>query len=672
MDPSNELKKNMRGMNQEVKHLKNNLSKYSVKIANISERLEKRTNGTSGKSGKQMDAMTKQLGVLNKSISTLSHELKKGKGAGETRAGASGSKGHASRLKDQGNKLKSIGEGVGGNLGGSLGRLGKGMGAGWVGVILMGIDLIGSKMAEWISEGAQILETENKAATRIGTRLGQYEGNFKETRYEFKDIGRESFHTTSEALDIGDRYLSLAGGEPDGYWNKQLKEVLKTSRSMGLDPYVMADHYGDFVRMGSNDVKQLSDALKGAIIKTQTNGREEEVIGAIHNLTSSAYRTQLDITDRERNDLIGFHTMLGMANPGLKGEKGGELAGALGGVMQNGSNNGFVMAMMGYGTKYKGIKGYWELRKKLSKGLTDPDNLHDLTTGMEKSIKNEDMRKVALDQLLQTEGYNNPEAVEAILGDKIRPELKMKTYAGNHMDSVIEEGGKENKRALQDYKNSPQGVKDYNNMMEEAGKTTAAEDFVEEWDKLKKGFYQKFSPEAMAEGLHKGLKIGAKQAPLMSKGSWGWILRGIGGVSEFYQGIPDVFEANDKMEALKDLGGDVLKGFWDPAPFFKNQSHSSEDEARATMDKIGRSDQDNRQFTALLERYPSVLEGAQSMRIAVDVSGAITGLSDENNDFVTQSLIGALSDKFVPTISSMVNLGRQFAIGTGGMGRMSR
>lgn len=347
------------------------------------------------------------------------------------------------------------GTGSGGFGGGGFGGLG-GSGGGFDGLTRT---LLGKaahifsiyNLVKNVHQGMNLIRQEETYAAPLATRMGGYGSDFRRTRLDFNQIGDRYYIPTMEAMRVGNTYMSLAGVQN---WRQNLNDIFYASRGMGLDDMYLAQIFGLQQRMtgGQTNLKQFAETLTGAIKQSGMQGRDQEMVDAINNLTQKIYEHETTVSTQQQNDLIGLMTYFSQKNPGFKGMKGAQLGAGLDSMLSD-TNNPLVMMMMGYGTKYTGLSGMWALETQMSKGLTT-QNLSTFITNLQKMNSNPDWQRIMLDKLLQQYGIQNHVDATNLL---LRPDIVKDLQNGKTQDvlkKIQQSGHTDLAQQFQNYMNS--------------------------------------------------------------------------------------------------------------------------------------------------------------------------------------------------------------------------
>lgn len=288
-----------------------------------------------------------------------------------------------------------------------------------------------------VRQGMQMIKSEEILSANLGTRIGGYGSDFRRTRLDFTATGNQYNYSALETMRVADAYMSQAGS---ANIRKNVADILYAAKGLGLDANYLAQVYGSFGHMGTTNLQKFSESIAGAIKRTGMSGREQELIDALQRLTDAAYQNQLSISDQERNNLLGVLSYFGTRESSLKGEKGAQLAGGLDSLLKAGDNEELLI-MMGYGSRYKGTQGYWELQQKLARGLTDPSNLRDLMQGLQTWQADPYMKRIWLHEQLKQYGVNNPEMVDFLMRPDVQEDILNGRITKEEIEA-IQKGGK--------------------------------------------------------------------------------------------------------------------------------------------------------------------------------------------------------------------------------------
>lgn len=124
---------------------------------------------------------------------------------------------------------------------------------------------------------------------------------------------------------------TFAGGRaPLG--RDRLRSVLEFSRYMGTDTQATAAQFGRQEAIGNVDTKRFADLLANSIAQTGLRGREQEVLGAVTDLTTTIARRGGTVSENQTmtGQVMGLLTAIGSTGvPGLQGAMGAQALGRM-------------------------------------------------------------------------------------------------------------------------------------------------------------------------------------------------------------------------------------------------------------------------------------------------------------------------------------------------------
>lgn len=265
----------------------------------------------------------------------------------------------------------------------------------------------------YTSTGIDMLRDQERSSQNVTQRLNSYFGvNAADSQH------RESIQSMGESLgyNVGDVALvqqaQLNGGNAGDVtkFNSDTEALLKTSRSLALDPSSMAEETSAIKRLGAmeeGDMQKFANILAGAIQKTGASGREAEMLRSTTALLENVAQGQAELSSKAMSNVVGLQTAMGEAVPELKGERGAALLSSIDSNIKNGSPQ--LDLLMGKGTEFIGVEGMAKLEELKEQGIANPENLQRIFNNADRMFNgNESLIKFTLkEQLgLQMSEYN--------------------------------------------------------------------------------------------------------------------------------------------------------------------------------------------------------------------------------------------------------------------------
>src|SRR5690606_36477865 len=110
-------------------------------------------------------------------------------------------------------------------------------------------------------------------------------------------------------------------------------------------------------------------------------------------------------------------------------------------AMLRSSQDEEMMILMGYGSRYQGLAGRRQLRHQMAKGITDPQNLKTFMGNLDRMYGgNYDAKWIALDEMLQRYGVNNPEMVDFLLRGDVQQDIGRGRFTQQQIDQMMRKG----------------------------------------------------------------------------------------------------------------------------------------------------------------------------------------------------------------------------------------
>ncbi|WIT26217.1 hypothetical protein [Bacillus phage SPO1L3] len=253
--------------------------------------------------------------------------------------------------------------------------------------------------------GMDKLREQERLSQNVTQRLDAYYDTpiaDSEQREAIQPIGESYGYNAGEVAQA--QQVQLNGGSQGSIekFNSDTESLLKTSRSLALDPTGMAANTSELRKLGAmdeGDMQKFANLLAGAISKTGTSGREEEMLQATTSLLQSVSQGQAKLSSQDMNNVMGIQTAMGQAVPELAGERGAALLSTIDANIKGGGNA--LDLLMGKGTEFVGLSGMTKLEELKEQGISNPENLQRILNNADTMFNgNEDMTKWALKEQL--------------------------------------------------------------------------------------------------------------------------------------------------------------------------------------------------------------------------------------------------------------------------------
>ncbi|WCS68726.1 hypothetical protein Goe19_00850 [Bacillus phage vB_BsuM-Goe19] len=261
--------------------------------------------------------------------------------------------------------------------------------------------------------GIDKLREQERLSQNVTQRMDAYYGTpiaDSEQREAIQSMGESYGYNTAEVAQA--QQSQLDGGSQGSIekFNSDTDSLLKTSRSLALDPTSMAQNTSMLRKMGAmdeGDMQKFANLLAGAISKTGTSGREEEMLQATTSLLQSVSQGQAKLSSQDMDNVVGIQTAMGEAVPELTGDRGAALLSTIDANIKNGDSS--LDLLMGKGTEFVGLSGMTKLEELKEQGISNPENLQRILNNADTMFNgNEDMIKLSLKEKLglQINEYN--------------------------------------------------------------------------------------------------------------------------------------------------------------------------------------------------------------------------------------------------------------------------
>lgn len=310
-------------------------------------------------------------------------------------------------------------------------------------------------------QGMDLIREEEQFMSRFATRIGTYRGDFQKAREDAARVGAFNYYTARDTMLLAEQFVSQAGVRDVSKMWRDVQEIQRAARGTGIEPEVLAQSGGFMARIGAvrdGEQRKFAELLAGAIDKTSMRGRERELIDSIQSLAKSSYQTQLSISQRELQNIVGLQAAF--TQRGITFGKSVELSAGLDAMLRS-SQDEEMMILMGYGSRYQGLAGRRQLRHQMAKGITDPQNLKTFMENLDRIYGgNYDAKWIALDEMLQRYGINNPELVDFLLRQDVQKDIMSGRFTQQQINQMMRKGRTDLSRKRNEYMQSSQAIRD--------------------------------------------------------------------------------------------------------------------------------------------------------------------------------------------------------------------
>lgn len=334
----------------------------------------------------------------------------------------------------------SGGSGGSGSEGGEAGSLGTQLGqlTKQIGIMTVALSAI-KGAASYVSEGAKNAHKNEWSAYETYGTTGWFGSNFNLGRKYALNTGSPYGYATGETMDIQGAYISTSGVTTQDNLTADTKALMHSSRAFGLDASQEAGVAGSFIQQGTygqGNMSKFTNLLATSIKNAGMTGRENEQLSVLESIETMLGRTNTLVSDGQVQATTGLYSMLASGNAGLKGERGASLVESMNSAITNGDNK--MDILLGWGTKYTGEEGRWELEKAKARGVSDPENLKNIFETYEtvtgKSISSSGGKLALMNQFGIT-----PDQVEELL--KHESEIRSGSYSEDFQKQLSEMAG---------------------------------------------------------------------------------------------------------------------------------------------------------------------------------------------------------------------------------------
>lgn len=411
-----------------------------------------------------------------------------------------------------------------------------------------------------IMSGLRQINDQEATMAQVGTRVGGFGNRFDLGRWQAGQVGYPNGYTSAQTIELANQYSSLAGASsPSALWSR-VGNIQQQSRELGLNPNQLAQTEGQIAQTGAlgstADQQQFADMIAGAVKQDNMQGRQGELVSATGSLVSQAANGQTTFTNGQVQNILGLQAVVGQNNPMLRGAGGAQMLGNINSAIQAGGPQ--MGLLLGYGTKYQGISGQYQVMMHEAQGISNPQNLKDIFNNISKyggsGSQGEQAREIALSRSL---GISLPQA-HALYGDpNIRKQIESGQMSQKEIQNLLNQGGQINDQNGQNYDSSQAGQRAQN----AAGWSQVQQQAASPFDQIMQGIGSFFTPQnAMFGG------IGLLGMMGLSGGGLGGFLRNIGkGAKSDIGGIGNaarnVRDRWNQSAAGKSMNEDV-RGLW--------------------------------------------------------------------------------------------------------------
>ena len=577
-----------------------NVDKQILKVLNNMYRMS--NNPNSNRSVKYIAGRIDALGENLKGTSA-------GKSSGNNSGGATTGTAAPQTNNTGGTSSKDSGKSSGGGSGGSSFGTSLKQAAGKLATATAALAVL-KGIANWVGTGAEkSASLESKAyMTYNSTRI--FGNNFSSARNYAYGVGNPYGYGSEATMDFQDSYMARAGFTNKENLTSDTSSLMRVSKAYGIDLSNTGSVAGKYVQSGtfaSGEQSKFANLLATSINEAGMTGRESEQLDVLESINDTLAQTLVTVSEDGQNNATALYNLLAATEDSLKGARGASAIASINDAITGGGNT--MDILLGWGTKYTGAAGRWELEKRKAEGISNPDNLSEIFSNYERitgfSI-NSDQGKLALKQELGID----PELVEILVQNA--ESIKSGNYSDSFISALESYNGDSDVSGLIDnYNKSKVSTQEqYANAKENA--QSSAGDF---WNGITKPFKDWFT------GLTPGQQAGATMGGMAARGyatykggKWAANKFGDAWSKLFGKDPTKTYTADEVAKAFGTTTDDVANVFG------KAKSYSADDIAKA----FGTTTDDAAKFMSGLDKGVS---GAAS---GVDdaLKGAANGMDD--------------------------------------------
>jgi len=250
-------------------------------------------------------------------------------------------------------------------------------------------------LVNYLGTGKDLVR-DREARVRDITQRGAYDGSDESNISRLEKVGREYGYNSSDTVAL--QSLLMQGGTGDRA--KSLQDVesgQQFGRAFGVGSDALAPGFNMFRQMGTmeeGDMKHFAELIAGAISATNMDGRQEEMIRSTTLLASSVSQGLVKMSEQQFGNIASLQAAIGSATPELRGDRGAAMLTNLDQGIKGADHN--LELLMGKGTEFTGIEGYYQLQLLKEEGLSNPDNLKRILQNTDKGLGTREMRNLAL------------------------------------------------------------------------------------------------------------------------------------------------------------------------------------------------------------------------------------------------------------------------------------
>lgn len=316
---------------------------------------------------------------------------------------------------------------------GRLGELGKKLAAGIT--IQQAVGGVYNKFDSMASGAFQ----REKQAFNTYNKTGMFGSDFNAARGYAGEIGSRTGYMSSDVMSLQNQRIGQTGYTTQENLTADTEATLRVAKAYGMNQSEISRVAGNFQNQGiikSGETNKFVNLLASSLKEAGMEGRNDEQLRVLDSIDGNLSKNLVNVNEAQMTNALGLYTELAKGNSSLKGEKGADMVSTMNSSIANGGDK--MDILLGWGTKYTGAKGRWELEKAKAKGISDPENLKNIFENFHKLTGfNVDSEEGML--AMQEQFKLNPEQVEELVKNKDK--ILSGTYSSDLSKAVNDSKG---------------------------------------------------------------------------------------------------------------------------------------------------------------------------------------------------------------------------------------
>jgi hypothetical protein len=305
----------------------------------------------------------------------------------------------------------------------------------------------------YASSGYDLMNRDEDLSYRVAQKTGDFGSDFRTARKSIEATGVANGYTGSETSQTALIYEGIGGVTDTRKSLKDVEAIQGLSRAYAVDSNEAARVSGSMNRMGATqegDQRKFAGMIGESIKEQGMQGRESELLEATNNLAQNVANNKLSVSNGDLTNIMGLQNALSQLSPQLKGAQGAEQLANLDNNIHNADNN--MQIALGRGTQYAGPGGMWQLQKQMEKGISDPENVKQIFTNVEKQSKgNKNIEKMYLKNIT---GWKT-DLIDKVVDDpELYKQFKNGDFSSDAVKALQDSDGSDLDKKLKDYKDS--------------------------------------------------------------------------------------------------------------------------------------------------------------------------------------------------------------------------